>query len=210
VVQAKVGISYVSTANAVANRTAENSGWDFAGVQSAAQSTWNSVLGRVQIAGGTSNQQTVFYTALYHSLLHPNVISDSNGQYYGFDGKTDTVDSGHSAAYANYSGWDVYRSQAQLEALVDPQAASDTAQSMVDDYSQTGQFPKWSENNGESYVMVGDPADEIIADYYAFGATDFDSATALTDMIAEGTTANNNRPGLNYLQQLGYLPSNGT
>jgi predicted alpha-1,2-mannosidase len=210
VVQAKVGISYVSTANAAANRTAENSGWDFAGVQSAAQSTWNSVLGRVQIAGGTSSQQTVFYTALYHSLLHPNVISDSNGQYYGFDGKTHTVDSGHSASYANYSGWDVYRSQAQLEALVDPQAASDTAQSMVDDYSQTGQFPKWSENNGESYVMVGDPADEIIADYYAFGATDFDSATALTDMIAEGTTANNNRPGLNYVQQLGYLPSNGT
>ncbi|MFC1411390.1 lectin [Streptacidiphilus sp. N1-12] len=210
VVQAKVGISYVSTANAVANRTTENPNWDFDSVKSAGLGAWNSLLGRVRTDGGTAAQQAVFYTALYHSLLHPNVISDSNGQYYGFDAKTHTVDAGHSAAYANYSGWDIYRSQAQLEALVAPQAASDTAQSMVDDYAQTGQFPKWSEDNGESYVMVGDPADEIIADYHAFGATNFDTATALTDMVAEGTNANNNRPGLNYLEQLGYLPSDGS
>ncbi|WP_252395651.1 lectin [Streptantibioticus parmotrematis] len=210
VIQAKVGVSYVSAADAVTNRSAENPGWDFAGTQSAATGSWNSLLGRVDVAGGTAAQQTVFYTALYHALLHPNVISDTNGQYYGFDGKTHTVDQGHSAAYANYSGWDIYRSQAQLEALVDPQAASDTAQSMVDDYSQTGQFPKWSEDNGESYVMVGDPADQIIADYHAFGATDFDTATALKDMVAEATATNNNRPGLNYLEQLGYLPSNGS
>ena len=91
-----------------------------------------------------ARQQAEFYTALYHSLLHPNVISDDNGQYPGFNGKVQTVDSGHSAAYANYSGWDIYRSQAQLEALIDPQVASDTAQSMLDDYAQTGMLPKWS------------------------------------------------------------------
>ncbi|MEE4544150.1 lectin [Streptomyces sp. V4-01] len=210
VVQAKVGVSYVSVANAVANRTAENGGWDFDGTRNAAQSKWNNQLGKVQIGGGTADQQTVFYTALYHSLLHPNVISDTNGQYVGFDAKTHTVDSGHSAAYANYSGWDIYRSQAQLEALVAPQVASDTAQSMVDDYAQTGQFPKWSENNGESYVMVGDPADEILADYYAFGARNFDTSAALADMVKEATATNNNRPGLNYLEQLGWLPSDGS
>jgi predicted alpha-1,2-mannosidase len=210
VVQAKVGVSYVSTANAVANRTAENAGWNFDSTKAAAQSAWNSALGKVQIAGGSANQQTIFYTALYHSLLHPNVISDTNGQYYGFDGKTHTVDSGHTAAYANYSGWDIYRSQAQLEALVDPQAASDTAQSMVDDYAQTGVFPKWSENNGESYVMVGDPADAIIADYHAFGATGFDTSTALTDMAAQASKANNDRPGLNYLNTPGYMPHDGS
>jgi putative alpha-1,2-mannosidase len=210
VVQAKVGVSYVSTANAVANRTAENAGWNFDSTKAAAQSAWNSALGKVQIAGGSADQQTIFYTALYHSLLHPNVISDTNGQYYGFDGKTHTVDSGHTAAYANYSGWDIYRSQAQLEALVDPQAASDTAQSMVDDYAQTGIFPKWSENNGESYVMVGDPADAIIADYHAFGATGFDTATALADMAAQASTTNNDRPGLNYLNTPGYMPHDGS
>ncbi|MFC5201603.1 lectin [Streptomyces kaempferi] len=210
VVQAKVGISYVSVANAMANRAAENTGWDFNATRTAAQNAWNSALGKIQIAGGTAAQQQSFYTALYHSLLHPNVISDTNGQYYGFDGRTHTVDTGHRAAYANYSGWDIYRSQAQLEALVAPQVASDTAQSMVDDYAQTGVFPKWSENNGESYVMVGDPADAILADYYAFGARDFDTSAALADMVKQASTANNDRPGLNYLNSPGYMPHDGS
>lgn len=120
------------------------------------------------------------------------------------------MDTGHKAAYANYSGWDIYRSQAQLEALVAPQVASDTAQSMVDDYAQTGIFPKWSENNGESYVMVGDPADAILADYYAFGARDFDTTTALADMVRQASTTNNDRPGLNYLNSPGYMPHDGS
>ncbi|MER7925996.1 lectin [Streptomyces sp. NPDC096057] len=210
VVQAKVGVSYVSVANATANRAAENTGWDFNATRTAAQDAWNSALGKIQIAGGTAAQQQTFYTALYHSLLHPNVISDTNGQYYGFDGRTHTVDAGHKAVYANYSGWDIYRSQAQLEALVAPQVASDTAQSMVDDYAQTGIFPKWSENNGESYVMVGDPADGIIADYYAFGARDFDTTTALADMVKQASTTNNDRPGLNYLNSPGYMPHDGS
>ncbi|MEU4929769.1 lectin [Streptomyces yokosukanensis] len=210
VVQAKVGISYVSVANAAANRTAENTGWDFDAVRSAAHSAWDDALGKVRIGGGTPDQQRIFYTALYHSLLHPNVISDTNGQYYGFDGKTHTVDAGHKAVYANYSGWDIYRSQAQLEALVSPQTASDTAQSMVDDYVQTGVFPKWSENNGESYVMVGDPAASIIADYHAFGARNFDTSKALAGLLKQASTANDDRPGLNYLDSPGYEPHDGS
>ncbi|MFD7919458.1 lectin [Streptomyces sp. NPDC059740] len=210
VVQAKVGISYVSVAGATANRTAENAGWDFDATRTAAQNAWNSELGRVRIGGGTAAQQQNFYTALYHSLLHPNIVSDTDGRYPGFDGKTHTVDSGHKAAYGNYSGWDIYRSQAQLEALVDPQAASDTAQSMLDDYRQTGIFPKWSEDNGESYVMVGDPAAPIIADYYAFGARQFDTAETLKALVAQASKTNNDRPGLNYLDSPGYLPHDGS
>ena len=213
VVQAKVGISYVSTANAVANRTQENPGWNFNSTKAAAANAWNKQLDQIRISGGTADQDTVFYTALYHASLHPNVVSDVNGQYPGFDGKVHTVDKGHSAVYANYSGWDIYRSQAQLEALIDPQVASDTAESMLDDYAQTGEFPKWSNNNGETYVMVGDPSDEILADYAAFGATNFSASTALKDMIAEATTENNNRPGLNYINgssAVGYLPADGT
>ncbi|MEU3862464.1 lectin [Streptomyces sp. NPDC028722] len=209
-VQAKVGISYVSVANATANRTAENAGWDFDATRGAAQNAWNTELGRIQIAGGTAVHQQMFYTALYHSLLHPNIVSDTNGQYSGFDGRTHTVDSGHQAVYGNYSGWDIYRSQAQLEALVDPRAASDTAQSMLDDYRQTGVFPKWSEYNGESYVMVGDPAAAIIADYYAFGARQFDTAETLKGLVAQASQTNNDRPGLNYLNTPGWLPHDGS
>lgn len=207
---AKVGVSYVSAANAAANLTAEDPGWDFSTVETATQGAWNALLGKIQIAGGTSAQQAEFYTALYHSLLHPNVFSDTNGQYLGADGTAHTVDSGHSAFYTNFSGWDIYRSQAQLEALIDPQAASDTAQSMVDDYAQDGKLPKWMEDNGETYIMVGDPADPILADYYAFGATGFNSSAALSDMVAEATTTNNIRPGLSYLNQPGFLPTNGS
>jgi predicted alpha-1,2-mannosidase len=209
-VQAKVGVSYVSVANAIANRTTDNPNWNFTNTQSAAHTSWNSLLGRLQVAGGTTAQQQVFYTALYHSLLHPNVFSDSNGQYIGFDNQVHTVASGHSAQYANFSGWDIYRSQAQLSALVAPTQTSDIAQSMLNDYSQGGTLPKWAQNNGETYVMVGDPADEIIADYYAFGAKNFDTGTALTDMVHEATASNNDRPGLNALNAPGYLPSDGT
>jgi predicted alpha-1,2-mannosidase len=209
-VLAKIGVSFVSLANATQNRTSENPNWDFASTKSAAHAAWDSLLGKVGIAGGTTAQQTVFYTSLYHASLHPNLISDVNGQYPGFNGSVQSIDSGHSAEYGNFSGWDIYRSQAQLEGLIDPQAASDTAQSMIDDYAQTGLFPKWSEDNGETYVMVGDPADSIIADYYAFGARSFDTSTALKDMLAEATNSNNDRPGLTYLEQVGYLPSNGS
>ena len=210
VVNAKVGVSYVSAANAVANRTTENPNWNFTTTQQAAHSAWNSVLGKIQVTGGTSSQQQVFYTALYHSLLHPNVFSDTNGQYIGFDGAVHTVSGSQSAQYANYSGWDIYRSQAQLTGLVAPTQAGDIAQSMVNDYAQGGTLPKWAQNNGETYVMVGDPADEIIADYYAFGAHNFDTSSALQAMLKEASATNNDRPGLNYLNSPGYLASDGT
>lgn len=209
VVQAKVGVSYVSAAGAAANLAAENPGWDFAATEQATHDAWNRLLGRIQIGGGDASDQQVFYTALYHALLHPNVFSDTDGQYVGTDGAVHTVGAGHAAEYTNFSGWDIYRTQAQLEALVDPAAASDTAQSMVDDYAQDHMLPKWVENNGETYIQVGDPADPILADYYAFGARGFDTRTALAAMIAQATQPNQVRPGLSYLNQLGYLPVDG-
>ena len=208
-VMAKIGISYVSTDNAAQNRTQELPGWNLNQVKTAAHAAWNQALSKIQIAGGTPTQQTVFYTALYHSLLHPNIDSDVNGQYSGFDGQLHTAPSGH-AEYANYSGWDIYRSQTQLESMLFPQQMSDTVTSMLDDYDQTGMFPKWSEDNGESYVMVGDPSDPIIADAHAFGATGFNANQALTDMETEANVPNNIRPGLDDYMNDGYLPIDGT
>ncbi|MBE7188523.1 glycoside hydrolase family 92 protein, partial [Jatrophihabitans endophyticus] len=161
-----------------------------------------------RIGGGTRTQQTIFETALYHSLLHPNVFSDSNGQYRGFDGRVHRAPRGR-AEYANYSGWDTYRSQVQLEALVAPHQTSDMVRSMLDDYAQTGQLPKWNFDGSETYVMVGDPADSIIADAYAFGARHFDTGEALTAMQAEANQPNDVRPGQAYDENDGYLPSDG-
>ncbi|GAB2828998.1 hypothetical protein GCM10027176_36490 [Actinoallomurus bryophytorum] len=209
VVNARIGISFTSDANAKANRDAEVANFDFDGKRTAAYNAWNDALGKIQTSGGTTAQQHVFYTALYHALLHPNVFSDANGQYMGFDNAVHSVASGH-AQYANYSGWDIYRSQAQLIGMIAPSQASDVAQSAVNDYAQSTRLPKWAQANGESYVMVGDPADSIIADIYAFGGKGFDTTAAKNAMIHGATVANNDRPGLNYLDSIGYLPSDGS
>ncbi|MFJ3590861.1 lectin [Streptomyces sp. NPDC090231] len=209
-VQAKVGLSYVSIAGAKANRESENPDWDFTGTRTAAHDAWNDVLGKIAVTGGSSDQRQVFYTSLYHSLLHPNLLSDSDGKYWGFDKKVHTVSGGQKAQYGTYSGWDIYRTQAQLEALVAPEQASDSAQSLVNDYEQAGFFPKWSLNSAETQVMNGDPGPAIIADYYAFGARDFDTAAAKADMIKEGTTTNPIRMGLDLQTEYGYLPSDGS
>jgi predicted alpha-1,2-mannosidase len=210
VVEAKVGVSYVSTADAVRNRTTENPGWNFNEVRAAAEKSWQTMLGKIQVAGGTTTQQSAFYTALYHSLLEPNVFSDVNGQYMGADGKVAQVVAPQKAQYANYSGWDIYRSEIPLEAILAPRQTSDMVTSMLNVYAQTGQLPKWSENDGEAYVMVGDPADAIIADAYAFGATGFDTQEALTDMETEATVPNAIRPGLTDYLTDGYLPVDHT
>ncbi len=204
-VTAKVGISFTSDAAASANLNAEIPGWNFGRVRQAGHTAWNDILGRIQIYGGSQAQQVQFYTALYHALLHPNVVSDDSGQYVGFDGQVRETSPGH-AEYANYSGWDIYRSQVQLAAMVAPRQTSDSIRSMLDDDEQTGVLPKWNLGGGESYVMVGDPADAIIADAYAFGARGFDISEALKAMITEATRPNNVRPGLADLQQYGYLP----
>lgn len=210
VVQAKVAISWVSVANAVANLSSENPSWGFDSVESAAHSAWNDLLDRIQVAGGTPDEQRLFYTSLYHSLLHPNVFSDVNGQYLGFDMKTHAVSGAQRAQYTNYSGWDIYRGQAQLSALMAPQQMSDSAQSMINDAAQSnGQLPKWVLANAETYVMVGDPSDGIISAYDAFGATNFDTASALQYMLAEADNPNNIRPGLSYYLDRGYLPDDG-
>lgn len=208
-VTAKAGISFTSDANAAANRAAEIPGWNFGAVRRANVAAWNAVLRRIEVAGGSAAQQAEFYTALYHSLLDPSVFSDVNGQYTGFDGKLHTAPPGH-AEYANYSGWDTYRGQAQLEAMVAPAQASDAVTSMLNDYAQAGTLPKWSLGNGETYVQVGDPADAIIAGSYAFGTRGYDVTTALKDMIAEATSSNDIRPGQQLLDKYGYLPFDGS
>ena len=206
---AKVGLSYVSATGAAGNLETENPAWNFTGTRAATQAAWNAQLGRIRVSGGSTARQVDFYTALYHASLFPNVFSDADGQYLGADGRVHTVDPGHAAFYTNISGWDIYRTQAPLEALLDPQVASDTAQSMLDDYAQDGMLPKWPQDNGETYMMGGDSADPLLAGYYAFGARNFDTTAALSDMVAQATKPNKIRPGLKYLDRLGYLPANG-
>lgn len=181
VVQVKVGISFVSQANAQANLNGEQSGFNFTTVRNNADTEWNTILNRVQATGGSTSDLQKFYTALYHVLLNPNIESDVNGQYRGFD---NVIRTASHPVYQNYSGWDIYRSWAALIALIAPNEASDMAKSMVLDGQQGGLLPKWSHNHNEHFVMTGDPGPIIVSSMYAFGARNFDTASALNLMNA--------------------------
>ncbi len=183
----KVGISFVSVANARANLAAENHGWSVETVARAATAKWDAVLGRIGVAGGHAQDQATFYSALYRSLLHPNVFSDDNGQYTGFDGRTHTVASG-SPQYANFSAWDTYRSQMPLVAMLAPREASAMMQSLVNDAAQSKFLPKLPFTDYETAEMNGDSVDPILASAYAFGARHFDARAALTAMVKGATT----------------------
>jgi predicted alpha-1,2-mannosidase len=210
VIDAKVAISYVSTANAQLDRETENPGWNFGKVKAAAQASWNHLLGRIKVSGGSYSQTQEFYSLLYKDFLQPNITSDVNGQYMGSDFQVHTVSAPQKNQYGIYSGWDIYHSLAQLQAMLDPSAASDQAQSLVNYYTQNGILQQWGYLNLDNYVMVGDPADSIISDYYAYGAHDFNTSQALADMLKQATTVNDVRPGEALEQQYGYLPADGS
>jgi predicted alpha-1,2-mannosidase len=179
VVQVKVGISFVSQAGAQANLSTEQAGFNFAGVRAAADTEWNTILNRIQVTGGSAADTQKFYTALYHVLINPNIASDVNGQYRGFDNAVHTAS---HAVYQNYSGWDIYRSWAALIAFIAPNEASDMAKSMVLDGQQGGLLPKWSHHHNEHFVMTGDPGPVIVSSLHAFGVRGFDTAAALSLM----------------------------
>jgi predicted alpha-1,2-mannosidase len=210
VIEAKVGISYVSAANALLDRQTENPGWNFDAVKAAAQTTWNQLLGKIKVSGGTYSQTQEFYSLLYKDFVQPNVTSDVNGQFMGADEKVHTLASGQRNQYGIYSGWDIYHTLAQLQATLDPSAASDQAESQLNYYSEDSLLQQWGYLQDNNYVMVGDPTQAIISDYYAFGARSFDTKQALADMLKEATTVNDVEPGAALETKYGYLPEDGT
>lgn len=188
-VHVRVGISYVSLANARANLKAEIPADATLGqVSTEARDAWNDMLGRISVEGGSAEQRTVFYTALYHSLLHPNVFSDVNGEYRGFDQQIHRVQAPQKIQYANFSGWDVYRSQLQLVTWLLPDVGSDIAQSLYNQAQQNdGEWDRWTHNSGGTHVMSGDPAVPSLAAIYAFGGRDFDLRDAYASLVRAAT-----------------------
>ena len=182
----KVGISFVSVADARANLASENPGWDYDAIARAATSRWDDVLGRINVAGGTPGERATFYSALYRSFLHPNVFNDADGTYRGFDGHVH-VARGYTQ-YANFSGWDIYRSEVPLLAMLAPTETSDMMRSLLADRDQSGWLPKLAFTNVDAGEMNGDAADPILASAYTFGARGFDASAALHAMIAGATT----------------------
>jgi predicted alpha-1,2-mannosidase len=209
-VKVRVGLSFTSVENARLNLRTENDGWNFEVARAQARATWNDWLGRIGVEGGREQQQRIFYTALYHALLHPNVFSDVNGDYAGFDRAV------HNARgrtqYANFSDWDTYRTVVQLHALLAPRETSDMMQSLVEDARQSGWLPKWPMANDVTAVMGGDNPAPLITTAYAFGARRFDARAALAFMLKAATRPGTGvhgyaeRPRLAEYLERGYVP----
>ena len=177
-VSMKVGLSYVSVANAEANLRAESPGWDYEAVSAAAAARWNGVLNRIQVTGGRDEDLVKFYTALYHVFQNPNVANDVNGEYMGFDGQVHTTS---RTMYQNFSGWDIIRSWTHLMAAIAPETP-DIIGSMVQSGIEGGLLPFWSHESVETRVMVGDPGTVNVANAYAMGVRGFDEQAALALM----------------------------
>jgi len=211
-VNARVGISYVSLANAQANLAAEiPASKSLADVKAETRAAWNTELNRIKINDtATANEKTTFYTAMYHALLHPNVFSDVNREYWGFDQQKHTVPTGQDAQYATFSGWDVYRSQVQLVTLLDPKRGSDIAHSLLNQANQNnGVWDRWTHNSGATHVMVGDPSAISLAGIVSFGGTDFpieESYESLADAALHPTAEDLTRVGWN-IGVVGQRPS---
>ncbi len=210
-VEMQVGVSFVSVADARSNIAAERPGWDISALGRRDTATWNQLLGKVRVSGGSYAEERTFYSELYHAFLHPNVFDDANGDYIGFDGKVHVAE-GYTQ-YANFSLWDVYRSEVQLLALVVPRETSDMVTSLLADAAQGGGLPKLPVANLESAQLNGDSADAFIASAYAFGARNFDVHGALADMVRGATDPHVTNDGHLERQDLaqyeakGYVPA---
>ena len=206
-VELKIAVSFVDVDGARKN-LAEIPGWDFNATRVKAKAAWSQLLNRFAVEGGTDDERKIFYTGVYHAFIAPNVFSDVDGRYMGFDWKVRTVAGRQKAQYANFSDWDIYRNTVQLQALFEPGRASDMMQSLVNDADQSGELPRWPAANSVTYVMGGDSPVPVIASSYAFGAHNFNAQDALKWMITKATQPKDNKERI-YLEdylKLGYVP----
>ena len=179
-IEVQIGVSFVSTENARMNLDAEHKGFDFDLVRNSAHDEWNKALSKVAVSGGTDEQQTVFYTGLYHALIHPNILNDVNGEYPMMEG--DEILSTENDRYTVFSLWDTYRNVHQLLTLLYPEIQLDMVRSMIDMYKESGWLPRWELYSRETLTMEGDPAIPVIVDSWMKGLRDFDVETAYEAM----------------------------
>ncbi len=196
---AKCALSAVSVDNARENMLAELPGWDFRQAVSAADAAWNEQLSKIDIDMEDSDQRTVFYTALYHTMTAPSVFCDVNGDYRGADGQ---VHHGEEANYTTLSLWDTYRAAHPLMTLIHPEMQPGIAATLLHIFEEQGKLPVWHLMGNETDCMVGNPGVPVLADLVLKGFVK-DREAALTAMKASAML---DERGMDLLKQYGYLP----
>jgi predicted alpha-1,2-mannosidase len=198
-VTARIGISFVDLEGARRNLEAEAPDFDFEGMQARTRAAWNRELGRIRVAGGSELDRTTFYTALYHAQLHPNVFTDVDGRYRGFDDRIHRAEG--RTQYANFSGWDTYKGENQLLATIQPRRYRDMLLTLLANHREGGKLPRWGEQNFDAGHMSGDPIVPMITDGVCREILTRGEANDLLD--AAISLAAKRDPNLD---KLGYLP----
>lgn len=200
----KVGLSIVSVENARENLQAEVEGFDFDAVKQAAYHTWNDAVSAIKVEGGTEEQKTNFYTALYHSMVVPNVVSDVNGQYRRHDQTIGQLSQG-TVQYSTFSLWDTFRAWNPMMTLIDTTLVTNMIHSFLHIYDASGELPLWPLSAGETGTMIGYHSASVIADAYMKGIRGFDAEKALEALVV---SSEKNQKGADYYISKGFIPSN--
>lgn len=200
-----IAISYQSIEQARKNLLAQTPDFDFDKVRADAKSRWESVLNKIEIKGGTAEQRKIFYTALYHAYMMPDLFTEANGKYIGFD--LQTHDSGEHTYYSDFSLWDTFRTLHPLLFLLEPKISADMMQSLTRMYVEGGSMPIWPLAEGYTCCMIGTSGDIVLAEAYLKGIRDFDYETAYQGCYehATGPVPNCSRGGLDEYINLGYI-----
>lgn len=183
-VMLRTGISFVSMEGARKNLETEITDWNFDGVRERAVDQWNTALSKISVSGGTEDEKSIFYTALYHTMIDPRVFSDVDGSFIGGDGKIHQA-SGYTRRTI-FSGWDVFRSQFPLQTIVNPSLVNDMSNSLIAlaHESNHDYLERWELLNAYSGCMIGNPAISVMADAYNKGILKVDD-NAMLDLAVK-------------------------
>ncbi len=196
----KVAISPTGISGARRNLQAEIPHWNFEKVRADAKNLWNKELSQIEVSGGTDDQLTTFYTALYHTKIQPNVFQDFDKSYLGLDKKIHTADG--FTNYTVFSLWDTFRAAHPLYTIVDQKRTADFINTFIKQYEQGGRLPVWEFAANETDTMIGYHAVSVIADAMAKGIKGFDYEKAFE---ASKHSAELNHFGLEAYKKRGYI-----
>jgi len=197
----KVGISAVDIRGARENLKTEIPGWDFDKVRADADSAWQKALGVFNICGGSKNEREIFYTALYHTLIVPNIFMDVDKRYRGTDLKIHKAK--NFTNYTVFSLWDTFRALHPLFTIIQQKRTSDFIKTFINQYKNGGYLPMWELDGNYTHCMIGYHAVPVIADAFVKGITDFDLKTAFKAMKSISIQ---NRFGTDAYIKHGYIP----
>lgn len=195
-------ISGTGQDGATRNLAAEAPGNDFDAYRRKAENQWNRELGKVEVEGGTLEQQTVFYTALYHAMIAPTIFDDVDGAYMGADRKIHHANG--STNYETCSLWDTYRAAHPLYAMLSPHRAADMANSLLTFSKENGRLPVWNMWASETDMMIGYHAASVIAEAVLKGLPGIDAEAALAECVK--TASLDSYRGIGLYRKLGYVP----